>query len=426
LREGYRISEQQNRNQKGFSEISTLHRRGFSLVKLEEMDTKERMKKFRESLLSTLNPERIDELNEWAHMGEKITAGILLGIGLLSYIFELGFGIELFSAIVGFFLLVIFDVLFRHSKLRKAFDYKILLVALSIFGLWYGFSYGLLIIAGFYFRDVPIVLLPWAIVVMIVSYIVWVKTRSFLDIRISSAVIEDMAPFRKTIVKQASRYISKARLNSSVIASCILIPSVIYLVQPPENPIAVILLSTFLIISLLSFLDLLRIDKYSESLDILWDVGSIWVTDLMTHCVFLKKRFTELGITDYQVVERYKPCWSTSDLPDSNPSDFISSQIYIPKGFSPAILLKISGSEADDLKVRNTVDEEWNEVTIIGANSTLPVTPPLYFPNARVLADEPVIEKDFVAWVSGRPCFGIIFKGSDIKKLCNYIGHFTK
>ncbi|MFW9887474.1 MAG: hypothetical protein ACFFER_04790 [Candidatus Thorarchaeota archaeon] len=393
---------------------------------LDKSGTRERLETFRQSLLASLDEDQLKKFDSWVKLTSNAVRMGLYALVFLTVLPEYEFLAKVISTTTLMLVYLAFEVLYQYASIRNAFDAKIQAVVFSIFAFWYGLSYSFLLLLGSFLGSIGISII-WAAAMMLAAVLLHRVVRSWLLGKLSPVIKHKMKRFESVITLTALRYFRKAAFNASSIIASLLLAYFLVLSQPVETiwwPVAVAILICF---SIVLAIDIMRIDKFSESLDLLWIINDFMVTDLMTYSLDLCNRLDETGIVDYLPVFHHPKCVNLSDLPEVNPTHLVGTSLLLPEDREPVIVLHPVAMKIDLVKVMTHLDENWNRVrTPKNREGGLSLIPPFFAPDARILVDSSLIEANRVAWVSGKPCFGLEIAGSDLVKISSHVGQFQK
>ncbi len=392
---------------------------------VDKAGTKQRLANFRESLLASLDDEHLKKFDDWVKLTTKIVRLGLFLLLFLGLIPEYEIVVKLLSTTTLVLVYLALEVLYQYASIRDAFDAKIQAAVFSIFALWYAATYSFLAFLGILIGSIEISII-WAVAMILGALILRIEIGNWITGIISSAVKGKMKPFEQVITLTALRYYSKAIFSASTIIASLIFAYFIAWLQPSETwwPFAVLIL---VITAVLFAIDLVRIDKFSESLDLLWIISDLMVTDLMTYSLDLCNRLADAGIVGYKPVLLPGKCVNISDLPEVDPAYRIGTSLLLPENKEPVIVLHPVEMEIDIQKVMAHLNESWNKVaTPITQEGTLSIIPPFFIPNARILVENALVQMTRIAWVSGTPCFGLELAGTDLLKISSDVGQFHK
>ena len=392
------------------------------MLKVDKAGTKQRLRTFRESLLASLDENQLKQFDEYVKLSTKIvrfSLYLLLFLGLLP---EYEIIVKILSTVTLALVYLALEILYHYADIRVAFDAKIQAVVFSIFALWYACTYSFLVFLGIFIKSIWISII-WTLAMVLGAIILREIVENWLMDKVSSVVKHVMRPFEEVITLTALRYYRKAIFSASVIIGSLVFAFFVTWLQS-----SVLWLSFVLVCVAVFFaIDFIRIDKFTESIDLLWIVNERWTTDLMTYSLDLCNSLADAGIVGYNVVLRLGKCFNISDLPDVNPAYLIGTSLILPQNNAPVILLHPVEMKVDIMKVMAYLNEKWNRfVTSKTQEGTLSTVPPFFFPDARVLVKSALVQMERVAWVSGNPCFGLELAGEDLLKISSNVGQFAR
>jgi hypothetical protein len=396
---------------------------------------KERVEQFRIALNDSLNGDRLELLDKWVDFSMKLAKLILLLLGIVVWfplLSGLEVGVPLISTVIAVFLTFLFEVGYKLAVIRNAVDWRVLFVSYAIYGVWFGFAYGMILVIRQYSRPEHFLILAIAVAASVVVLgAAWRNSvPDFLEERIRLAVNEDMAPFEDVITHLATRFVITARGASMytvllLVIGYMLAANIVEVDIPPE-----LLLVTVPLIVLVAFLIMpfiVRFQTHISSLGLLWTIGEKHMTDLMSYCVLLRGRLASLDIKGYKVKHSYLACINERDTKRHLAlSQVVCSRQYLPVNHEPIQILTLAADKPDLQKIQRTLGEIWTD-GLLGDTQTVEMHrsgrillgsfPPFFPFSGRTIIDNRVLERNRVAWVSGRPCFGVIIQSEDLLNL---------